>query len=213
MGTWILASIAAFVGIVMVLRPQNTAPEEETELISIRHTDYILCGLAMIFFAISIVSVFQLTNYYRYVADLQGQLSTIAVPKSFVYALVMNFWVEASLFLLSFIGVLYLSSLYFLKRHASKWKESLSLKTALSAFFKLRKLEMVVAIYLSISSLLSLTIFLRLFVLPIEPIKYANALSYFFFYYLISTCIGIYFIVKFLSDFSKIKNQKTKIKN
>ena len=62
------------------------------------------------------------------------------------------------------------------------------------------------------SVLLSLSIFLRLLVLPIAPTQYANAVLYYLNYYILSFAGSIAFTLVFLPQVPRIKWQRRKLK-
>lgn len=86
------------------------------------------------------------------------------------------------------------------------------LKERIKSYAKPHKLAIAAIAYFSISALLSLTIFLRLLVLPIEPIKYANAILYYLNYYVLYLSVGIAFIIIFIAQLPKVKAQKRRVR-
>ena len=86
------------------------------------------------------------------------------------------------------------------------------LKARIKSYAKSHKLRLAAIVYFSISALLSLTIFLRLLVLPIEPIKYANAILYYLNYYILPLSVGFAFIIMFSLHLPKVRIQKRPVK-
>lgn len=74
-------------------------------------------------------------------------------------------------------------------------------------FAAAHKLALAAVSYFAISALLSLTIFLRLLVLPVEPIKYANAILYYLNYYVVGLLGSLLFILILLSQRSFVRQQ------
>ena len=74
------------------------------------------------------------------------------------------------------------------------------------------KLGLFAAAYFSTSALLSLSIFLRLLLLPTAPTKYVNAALYYLNYYMLSWIGGFVFTLAFLSQMPRIKRQGRKLK-
>lgn len=81
-------------------------------------------------------------------------------------------------------------------------------KEHIKSYVGSHKLALASITYFLISALLSLTIFLRLLVLPIEPIKYANAILYYLEYIILPLSAGIILIPMLLLLFPKVKAQK-----
>jgi hypothetical protein len=86
------------------------------------------------------------------------------------------------------------------------------LRESIKSYAKSHKLILASIAYFLVSALLSLTIFLRLLVLPIEPIKYANAILYYLNYYLLPFTAGYSFILIFTLQFRRVKAQKRRVK-
>jgi hypothetical protein len=74
------------------------------------------------------------------------------------------------------------------------------------------KLALFATVYFSTSALLSLSIFIRLLVLPTTLTKYANAVLYYLNYYILSWAGSVVFILAFLSQMPRIKRQSQKWK-
>jgi uncharacterized membrane protein len=96
-GLGFLASITVFFTILFGLR---TKDEENSK------SDGILECLGCIFLVASILSVFQLAYYYRYVGALQSHLVTIPFVKSLLYDVIATWWgIELGMILISFVFV------------------------------------------------------------------------------------------------------------
>lgn len=100
-GLGFLASITVFFTILFSLRTKN---EENPE------SDCVLKFLGWIFLVASILSVFQLAYYYRYVGVLQSHLVTIPFVKSWLYDFIVGCrGIEWGMVLVSFAFAIFLT--------------------------------------------------------------------------------------------------------
>jgi hypothetical protein len=79
------------------------------------------------------------------------------------------------------------------------------LNEKIRAYVKSHKLRLCVITYFLASALLSLTVVIRLLISPLEPIKYANAILYLFFYYLLSCIASLSAFLVFFLSLDRIK--------
>jgi hypothetical protein len=116
-GLGFLASITVFFTILFGLRTKDEGYSQ---------SDNILMSLGLIFLFASILSVFQLVYYYRYVGVLQNKLLTIPFVKSLFYDFVVGSWgigvIEIGMILMSVIACVY--SIYVLRNNYGRGSHS-----------------------------------------------------------------------------------------
>jgi cell division protein FtsL len=114
-GVTFLATITVFFMILLELHPkenQKEKPKENAVATILTKGDKVLYVLALIFLALSLLSVYMILYYYRYVASLQNTLTTIpGTHYSLLYIGIVTYPLFELIFLaISIIVVWYLNS-------------------------------------------------------------------------------------------------------
>lgn len=113
-----LAAITVFFMILLDLRKTRKIPDKETDTI-----DIVLSIIAALFLVASILSIFEILNYYRITAKLQQLYLPKniydAVPKGILFWFVMNNWGEYAMIILPSIVMVAVGIKFLRKKHTS----------------------------------------------------------------------------------------------